>query len=128
MRTGHPHAARTQPAAPWGVRFPAQDGAGFHAVLHGAAFLIPANGAPVAIAAGDVVFLPHGLGHAIADTPTTPLVEFGRVVAGSGTGSRTEVSRTEMLCGAYGSTGPARTRWWRSSPTSCTCGPGGTRP
>jgi AraC-like DNA-binding protein len=96
MRTGHPHAARTQPVAPWGVRFPAQDGAGFHAVLHGAAFLIPAHGAPVAIAAGDVVFLPHGLGHAIADTPTTPLVEFGRMAAGPGTGSR-----TEMLCGAY---------------------------
>lgn len=96
MRTGHPHAARTQPAAPWGVRFPAQDGAGFHAVLRGAAFLIPAHGAPVAIAAGDVVFLPHGRGHALADTPTTPLVEFGGRVAGPGTGSR-----TEMLCGAY---------------------------
>jgi AraC-like DNA-binding protein len=101
MRTGHPHAARTQPAAPWGVRFPAQDGAGFHAVLRGAAFLIPANGAPLAIAAGDVVFLPHGRGHAIADTPTTPLVEFGRMVAGPGAGSPTGISRTEMLCGAY---------------------------
>jgi AraC-like DNA-binding protein len=96
MRTGHPHASRTQLAAPWGVRFPAQDGAGFHAILHGTGYLIPAHGAPVAFAAGDVVFLPHGLGHAIADTPTAPLAEFGRVPAGPGPGAR-----TELLCGAY---------------------------
>ncbi len=96
MRTGRPHASRTRLAAPWGVRFPAQDGAGFHAILHGTGFVIPAHGAPVAFAAGDVVFLPHGLGHAIADTPTTPLVEFGRVPAGPGPGAR-----VEMLCGAY---------------------------
>jgi AraC-like DNA-binding protein len=96
MRTGHPHASRTRLAAPWGIRFPAQEGAGFHAVLHGAGFVIPGLGPPVAVAAGDVVFLPHGLVHAIADTPTTPLVEFGRAVAGAGAGPR-----TEMLCGAY---------------------------
>jgi AraC-like DNA-binding protein len=96
MRTGHPHASRTQLAAPWGLWFPAQDGAGFHAILQGAGFVIPTIGAPVAFAAGDVVFFPHGLGHAIADTPTTPLVEFGRVAAGAGPGPR-----TEMLCGAY---------------------------
>jgi AraC-like DNA-binding protein len=96
MRTGQPHASRTRLAAPWGIRFPAQDGAGFHAILHGTGFVIPAHGAPMAFASGDVVFLPHGLGHAIADAPTTPLVEFRGTLAGSGTGPR-----TEMLCGAY---------------------------
>jgi AraC-like DNA-binding protein len=96
MRTGHPHASRTRLAAPWGVRFPAQDGAGFHAVLHGTGFVLPAHGTPVAFSAGDVVFLPHGLGHAIADTPTTPLVDFGRAVTSAGAGAR-----TELLCGAY---------------------------
>jgi AraC-like DNA-binding protein len=97
MRTGRPHASRTQLVAPWGVRFPAEDGAGFHAILHGTGFVIPTRGAPVAFAPGDVVFLPHGLGHAIADTPSTPLVEVSRPVASS-TGAG---PRTEMLCGAY---------------------------
>jgi AraC-like DNA-binding protein len=96
MRTGLPHASRTRLTAPWGIRFPAQDGAGFHAILHGTGFVIPAHGAPVAVAPGDVVFLPHGLGHAIADTPTTPLADALPTAAGAGTGPR-----TEMLCGAY---------------------------
>lgn len=97
MRTGRPHASRTRLMAPWGVRFPAQDGAaGFHAILHGAGFLIPAHGEPVALSTGDVVLLPHGVGHAIADTPTTPLVDFGLAPAGTGTGAR-----TELVCGAY---------------------------
>lgn len=96
MRTGRPHASRTQQVAPWGVRFPPQDGAGFHAVLHGSGYVIPAGGAPLAMAAGDVVFLPHGLGHAIAETPTTPLHEARWMVSGTGTGAR-----TELLCGAY---------------------------
>jgi AraC-like DNA-binding protein len=84
-------------AAPWGIRFPAEDGAGFHAILHGTGFVIPTRGAPVAFAPGDVVFLPHGLGHAIADTLSTPLVETRRMVASS-TGAG---PRTAMLCGAY---------------------------
>jgi AraC-like DNA-binding protein len=96
MRTGRPHASRTRLTAPWGVRFPAEDGAGFHAILHGTGFVIPAHGAPVAFAPGDVVFLPHGLGHAIADTPMTPLVEPRQMGVGAGPGPR-----TEMLCGAY---------------------------
>jgi len=96
MRTGRPHASRTEPAAPWGIRFPAHDAAGFHAVLEGGGVVIPADGEPVPVGPGDVVFLPHGRGHAIADTPTTPLVEFGRPGIGAGNGPR-----TRMLCGAY---------------------------
>lgn len=96
MRTGHPHASRTRLVAPWGIRFPPDDGAGFHAIRHGTGFVIPAHGAPVAFGPGDVVFLPHGLGHAIADTLTTPIAEARRMIAGTGTGRR-----TEMLCGAY---------------------------
>jgi AraC-like DNA-binding protein len=99
MRTGRPHVARTRLVAPWGLRFPPQDGAGFHAILHGTCFVIPEQGAPIALVPGDVVFLPHELGHAIADMPTTPLVEAraGLERRGPQTGQR-----TEMLCGAYG--------------------------
>jgi AraC-like DNA-binding protein len=100
MRTGQPHASRTQLTAPWGIRFPAQDGAGFHAILRGTGVVIPVRGAPVPFAPGDVVFLPHGLGHAIADTPTTPLVEALPIAAGVTAGPG-DGPRTEMLCGAY---------------------------
>ncbi|GAA4235662.1 AraC-like DNA-binding protein [Streptosporangium album] len=35
----------------------------------------PDGGAPIALNVGDVVFLPHGSGYALADSPTTPLTE-----------------------------------------------------
>jgi AraC-like DNA-binding protein len=104
MRTGRPHAARTELTAPWGIRFPPQEGAGFHVILHGSAFLIPVRGQPIALGIGDVVLLPHELGHSIADVPTTPLVAARTpphstpVPAGrSSSGEPT----TTMLCGAY---------------------------
>ncbi|MFI9723042.1 AraC family transcriptional regulator [Streptomyces sp. NPDC052396] len=105
MRTGVPHSSRTLKSAPWGLRFAASEGAGFHVVLQGACWLIPPAGEPVALAPGDVVFLAHGRGHAIADDPATPLVDVVRapdggwqlnedVPPGNGPG-------TLMLCGAY---------------------------
>ncbi|WP_433892252.1 AraC family transcriptional regulator [Streptomyces sp. CA-111067] len=75
MRTGVPHSRRTWFRAPWGVRFAAQQGAGFHVLLQGACWLIPERGEPIPLGVGDVVFLPREFGHAIADSPTTPLVD-----------------------------------------------------
>ncbi|MCF3134665.1 AraC family transcriptional regulator [Streptomyces olivochromogenes] len=75
MRTGRPHSARRDKYAPWGLRFAAADEAGFHVVLRGSAWLIPAEGEPVALAPGDVVFLAHGHGHALASGLDVPLRE-----------------------------------------------------
>ncbi|MFC6018449.1 AraC family transcriptional regulator [Plantactinospora solaniradicis] len=106
MRTGLPHSSRTAKSAPWGLRFGASDGAGFHVVLQGSCWLIPPDGpGPVALAPGDVVFLPHGRGHGLADDPATPLVDVVQgpdrawvlsedVPPGAG-------PTTLMLCGAY---------------------------
>ncbi|NYI07449.1 AraC family transcriptional regulator [Allostreptomyces psammosilenae] len=74
MRTGRPHSSRTRQRAPWGVRFQPAAGAGFHVVLRGSCWLIPRESAPVPLGVGDVVFLAHGLGHGLADSPDTPLV------------------------------------------------------
>ncbi|MCK2219984.1 AraC family transcriptional regulator [Actinomadura sp. ATCC 31491] len=93
MRTGRPHASRTVVRAPWGVRFRPQQGAGFHVVLRGECHLLPARGEPVALRAGDVVFLPRELGHGLADTPATPPAE--SLTQGGGG------PVTELLCGAY---------------------------
>lgn len=100
MRTGRPHSNRNRLGAPWGLRFPPTDGAGFHIVLSGTCWLLPAHAAPLRLATGDIVFLPREPGHALADDPTSPLTEFrlgGRDrVDAPGTGPV-----TDLLCGAY---------------------------
>ncbi|GAA3451599.1 AraC family transcriptional regulator [Dactylosporangium matsuzakiense] len=103
MRTGRPHSARIRKCAPWGVRAEPFHGAGFHVVLEGTCWLVPADGAPIALGPGDVVCLPHGRGHALADSLTTPLTDVPsaslaaiRPYADAGAGTA-----TVLLCGAY---------------------------
>ncbi|GAA4638054.1 AraC family transcriptional regulator [Actinoallomurus vinaceus] len=111
MRTGRPHSSRTRLRAPWGIQFQPQEGAGFHVILQGSCWLIPARGEPIALNVGDVAFLPRELGHGIADSPSRRLAEVRLAYddlplhgdgltlgahAGDGSGAR-----TEMLCGAY---------------------------
>lgn len=74
MRTGEPVSAKVAWSAPWGQRFAAVPGAaGFRVVLHGSCWLIRDDAQPLLLNAGDVVFLPHGKGHALADSPATPI-------------------------------------------------------
>jgi AraC-like DNA-binding protein len=104
MRTGQPHSARTQRQAPWGTRFLPQAGAGFHVVLQGSCWLLPAHGEPIHLNTGDVAFLPRELGHAIADTPTTPLVEIATPIGELPVPlapTPTDGATTLLLCGAY---------------------------
>lgn len=124
MRTGRPHAGRTEKHGSWGVRFPDSEGAGFHVVLQGACWMLPGDGEPVALGPGDVVFVPHGRGYGLADGPRTPLAEFrgplpgpfAEATASPGTASPGTASAdadgdagaerrpppdTLLLCGAY---------------------------
>ncbi|GAB3469165.1 AraC family transcriptional regulator [Actinophytocola sediminis] len=74
MRTGEPRSARVVWTAPWGQRFaPVPGSAGFQVVLHGSCWLIRPDTDPLPLGTGDVVFLPHGQGHALADSPATPI-------------------------------------------------------
>jgi hypothetical protein len=76
VRTGRPRSARVQWHAPWGQRFPSVPGsAGFQVILQGSCWLIPSDGTPTALSPGDVVFLPHGHGCVLADSPATPVAE-----------------------------------------------------
>ncbi|MFF3014880.1 AraC family transcriptional regulator [Streptomyces sp. NPDC057939] len=69
-RTGRPRAAYVRWHAPWGQEFAAVPGsAGFQVVLRGSCWLLPPNAEPVRLGTGDVVFLPHGSGHTLADSP-----------------------------------------------------------
>ncbi|MGW4114289.1 AraC family transcriptional regulator [Actinosynnema sp. NPDC004786] len=73
MRTGRPVAARVAWEAPWAQRFaPVPGASGFQVVLEGTCWLLRDHAEPVALRAGDVVFLPDGRGHVLADSPTTP--------------------------------------------------------
>lgn len=111
LRRGRPRSQRVTWTAPWGQRFAAVDGsAGFQVVLRGTCWLLRDGEEPTRLQAGDIVFLPSGAEHALADRIDAPLAdacEPGRV-AGSGA---VEVparpdrgvpgEQAVTLCGAY---------------------------
>jgi AraC-like DNA-binding protein len=74
MRTGDPVSARVVWRAPWGQRFaPVPGAAGFQVILQGTCWLTAPDADPIPLTVGDVVFLPHGRGHTLTDSPTTPV-------------------------------------------------------
>ncbi|MCX5380442.1 AraC family transcriptional regulator [Streptomyces sp. NBC_00091] len=73
-RTGRPLSAHVRWHAPWAQEFASVPGsAGFQVVLQGSCWLLSPDGEPVRLGAGDVVFLPHGSGLTLADSPHTPV-------------------------------------------------------
>ncbi|SNQ51800.1 Transcriptional regulator, AraC family [Frankia canadensis] len=76
MRAGRPHSTTTRLVAPWGMRFPPAEGAGFHVVLRGSCWLLRSGAEPLPLSTGDIVFLPREAGHALADDPASPLIDF----------------------------------------------------
>lgn len=99
IRTGAPASGMFQRHAPWGRRYPRVEGAGFHVVLEGACHLIRPGAEPVALGVGDVVFMPRGVPHVLADRPDSPVTETAhpgepRVIPGPG-------AATTLLCGSY---------------------------
>ncbi|MCI2421857.1 AraC family transcriptional regulator [Saccharopolyspora sp. K220] len=105
MRVGKPHSSRTHKNAPWGLRFSAFAGAGFHVVLQGSCWLFPSEGAPIAMNVGDVVFLPRAGVHGLADHPETPLEDKRALSLVDIEAERTtpdgQGATTVLLCGAY---------------------------
>ncbi|QKW09283.1 AraC family transcriptional regulator [Streptomyces sp. NA04227] len=116
MRTGRSHSSRSDYYAPWGTRFAPSPGSGFHVVLQGSAWLLPPAGTaaqaaaePVQLGAGDVVFLAHGRGHALASEPSAPLEDFAPGPDGYWASPAPQEPppaerrgpRTGLLCGAY---------------------------
>ncbi|MFD3665093.1 AraC family transcriptional regulator [Streptomyces sp. NPDC058659] len=68
MRSGRPRSASVRWHAPWAQRFATVPGsAGFQVVLEGTCVLRSPSAGDLELAVGDVVFLPHGTGHLLAD-------------------------------------------------------------
>jgi AraC-like DNA-binding protein len=111
MRTGQPRSARVAWHAPWAQQFASVPGAaGFQIILQGPCWLLLPEADPVPLAAGDVVFRPHGRGHALADNPsTTPTAptcapnapQVLQRYAADTVGTPTGAPATVTLCGAY---------------------------
>lgn len=73
LRAGRPRSALVTWQGSWAQRFSPVPGAvGFRVVVRGGCVLVPDGGEPVRLVAGDVVLLPHGRGHVLADSPATP--------------------------------------------------------
>lgn len=103
-RVGRPHSSLNCKRAPWGTRFEPFAGAGFHAVLQGSCWLVPLSGDAVRLGVGDVVFLPHGRGHVLADSPTTPAVRAELINPQNPLAALPQVfdpEATNLLCGGY---------------------------
>jgi AraC-like DNA-binding protein len=99
VRIGRPFSNRLRVRGRWCTRLESYDGAGFHVVLAGRCLLLPEEGEAVPLGVGDVVLLPHGAGHVLADGPAdpaeaVPFEEMRHVSGGDG-------PEVEMLCGKY---------------------------
>jgi AraC-like DNA-binding protein len=61
--------ASVRAGAPWGLELPQSDGASFHAVTSGTAWLSMEGREPLQLMPGDLLLLPGGASHALASTP-----------------------------------------------------------
>ncbi|MGW3935029.1 AraC family transcriptional regulator [Streptomyces phaeochromogenes] len=111
VRIGRAQACRVRQSGSWGMRFPAFAGSGFHILLRGSGWLIPATGRPRALKAGDVVLTPFGaeLGFSHAPGLLKDLPLAAEVVSedphsldpSSPDPSSPDPADVEFLCGAY---------------------------
>jgi len=97
---------RTVARAPWGLRFPPSGTATLHLVLAGTCQLWRGREV-VALGPGDIVLLPRGEGHAVADSLRSPKVELEAWLASRGEGRASYVLggdgvESRLLCGSFG--------------------------
>ena len=72
--------ANVRARAPWGLAVPQSEGAAFHAVTAGTAWLRMPGSEPVQLMPGDVLLLPSGAPHRLSALPSGRCIPFDRVV------------------------------------------------
>jgi AraC-like DNA-binding protein len=101
----------TEFTAPWGVSIPRQGNvARFHLVMRGVCWVgVEGDGARERMESGDLVLVPHGAAHILADPPDAPCIEVDEVVRRSGFtgrgalvyGGEDRGHPTRLLCGHF---------------------------
>lgn len=89
-------------SAPWGISFAERACAMYHAVDNGSCWLRVSGAAPLAMDRGDVIVLPHGDEHALADAPDRPArrVDFSDAeTCGIQLRAGGDGPRTTLVCG-----------------------------
>jgi AraC-like DNA-binding protein len=102
---------RTRSTPPWGLRVPAYPGvARFHLVARGRCHLAFEDGSRLWLETGDLVVIPRGAPHVIADHPATRALALDDVVQRSGYdgegvlvfgGDGDPSAQTELICGHF---------------------------
>lgn len=112
LRLARASYGRSELTAPWGIDIPFKEGVRLHFVVEGSCWMLTASPAPIYMEGGDVVLLPHGTGHVIADKPTRrplPLADVGPELIGNATYRLTAGGggeRSLIVCCTIGFEGP----------------------
>ncbi|WP_158305906.1 AraC family transcriptional regulator [Anaeromyxobacter sp. Fw109-5] len=69
LRLAQASYGRSELTAPFGIEIPFKEGVRFHFVVEGGCWILSAAREPIRLDAGDVVLLPHGTAHVMADRP-----------------------------------------------------------
>jgi hypothetical protein len=99
VRIGLAGARTIKESGAWGMRYSAFEGSGFHLVLRGHGWLIPATGAARELNPGDIVFSPSGAEHGLSHAPGS-LADLPPGVMGPDEPPPGPAD-IEFLCGAY---------------------------
>lgn len=112
LRLARASYGRSELTAPWGIEIPFKEGVRFHFVAEGDCWMLTASRAPIYMQCGDVILLPHGTAHVIADDPARrpiPLAEAGPELIGNATYRLTAGGggdRSLIVCCTIGFEGP----------------------
>ncbi len=107
MRLSGEIFCRSELTAPWGLRMPALDGAVFHVVDRGNAWLKVADDTDlIPLAGGDLIVFPQSCSHAILDSPSSSLIGIEQLVELRGEDSYTLSyggggPPTTLICGVF---------------------------
>lgn len=71
LRPARAEYCRCELGTPWAIDLPYQPGVRSHFVAAGECWVIVADSDPIRLENGDLVLMPHGTGHVIADPPDT---------------------------------------------------------
>jgi AraC-like DNA-binding protein len=99
--------AHVRAGTPWGIELPRSDGASFHAITAGTAWLRVGDQAPLQLMPGDLVLLPTGVEHRLSSTPDAPCEPFDRRMKQERMTARGDLdlggggARTTFVCAAY---------------------------